>query len=140
MLPVNNKGFTLVEILVAGVVIALSLFATVAMVRKGQEMIALDKHRRMARGIIERTLENSQYLPENYNNLVTITSPTPKDTVIDQKVNIHGNLTVAISAEQPAINGVPYRVITAAINWAELGSAGNETVSINKWLADVQRE
>ena len=139
MLPVNNKGFTLVEILVAGVVIALSLFATVAMVRKGQEMIALDKHRRMARGIIERTLEDSDYQPGDYNNLATITSPTPTDTIIDPKGNIHGSLTVAVGAEQPLINGaaIPYRIITAAITWAELGSASNETVSISKWVTNI---
>jgi len=131
-----------VEILVAGVVITLALFATVAIVRKGQEMIALDEHRRMARGIIERTLENPQFLPENYNSLATITTPTPKDTVIDPGRNLHGNLTVAISAEQPTINGtaVPYRVITATMTWKELGSTTNETVSISKWLANVQRE
>lgn len=139
MTAFNHKGFSLVEILVAAAVISLSLFATVIMVRKGQEMINLDKHRRMARGIIERTLENDDYQPANYNGLTTITAPTPKDTVIDPGANIHGSLSVYVGAEQPTINGaaIPYRIITAAITWAEVGSTSNETVSISKWIAYI---
>ena len=137
MATLNNKGFSLVEMLVAAVVIALSLFATVAMVRKGQEMIALDQHRRTARGIIERTLESQTYQPENYAGLV---APANQNFTID--VNIQGTLSVAVGAEQPAINGTaaPYRAITATMTWTELGQATAETVSISKWISDVQRE
>jgi prepilin-type N-terminal cleavage/methylation domain-containing protein len=133
------SGFTLVELIVAAIVLALAITSTVTMVRKGQEMIAIDKHRRMARGVIERTLESKDYQPEDYSNLTTITTPTPKDTIIDPKGDIHGNLTVTVGAEQQTINGVvtPYRVITATITWTEPGSAGKDTVRISKWVTNI---
>jgi prepilin-type N-terminal cleavage/methylation domain-containing protein len=136
---IGNKGFTLVELIVAALVVSVALFAILAMVRKGQEQIALDKHRREARGIIERTLETQQFQPESYNNLVTNTSPTA--VTIPIATNISGYLTVAISAEIPAAGSVPpYRSITANVRWRELGSSVDETVSIVKWLANVQRK
>ena len=67
----TQHGFTLVEVLVAAAVIALSLFSVVAFVRKGQDQVTLDKHRRMARSIVERTIEDPVYDIVNYPNLTT---------------------------------------------------------------------
>jgi hypothetical protein len=55
--PRGERGMSLVEVLIASLVIALSVIAVVAFVRKGQDMLAVDNHRRMARGIIDRTLD-----------------------------------------------------------------------------------
>jgi prepilin-type N-terminal cleavage/methylation domain-containing protein len=144
MKPRNDQGFTLVEVLVASVVVAISIFSVIAFVRKGQDLLAIDKHRRMARGIIERTLENAKYQPENYNNLVS-TSAT-SDVVLDEErsPNLHGSLTVAVGDSVTQVNGInaPYRPIKATVTWKEPGrAAGNdETVSITKWLTNIQRE
>jgi prepilin-type N-terminal cleavage/methylation domain-containing protein len=138
----NIRGFSLVEVLVASLVIALSVVAVVAFVRKGQEMLAIDKHRRMARGIVERTLENDQYQPEKYNNLVTATSTA--SVVIDEEMDpdLNGSLTQAVSAEQRLIYGtdtIPYRTVTATVMWTERGG-NSDTVRIAKWLTNVQRD
>jgi Tfp pilus assembly protein PilV len=141
----NEEGFSLVEALVAGGVMALSVVALVVFVRKGQEMLAIDKHRRMARGIIERTLENNQYQPENYNNLVaTLATPLATDVVIDEDMepDPQGLLTQSIGTEQHRVyntDTVPYREVTATVTWTEPGRI-NDTVSIVKWLTNVQRE
>jgi prepilin-type N-terminal cleavage/methylation domain-containing protein len=142
MKPRNDRGFSLVEVLVAAAVIALSLFAVVAVVRKGQDMIAIEKHRGMARGIIEQTLEKPPYQPEYYNSLTTISSPTATNVIIDPGMNpnLQGSLTVAVGAEVTTVNSVtaPYRAVTATVTWTESGSP-SQTVTITKWLADVQR-
>ena len=143
-----NRGFSLVEVLVAGAVITLSLLAVVAFVRKGQEMIALQKHRATARGIVQRTLEQPPYQPEYYGTLTTITSPTATVVTIDTGTtpDIVGKLTVSVSDPTSQIttgiinNDAIHRVITATINWAEYGLSDSESVSMTKWLADVQRD
>jgi hypothetical protein len=137
------SGLSLVEVLVAAGIITLSLLSTVAFIRKGQEFLTVDKHRRMARSIIERTLENAPYQVENYNNLVTTVSPPPAtDVIIDPETNphLHGSLTVTVSDEQAGVSGhaAPHRVATASVTWTEPWG-GKDTVSIEQWLTNIQR-
>lgn len=144
MNPLNASGFTIIEALVAASIITLSLLSTVAFIRKGQELLMVDKHRRMARSIVERTLENQPYQVENYNNLFTTASPPPAtDVVIDAETNpdLHGSLTVTVGDEQPGVSGqtVRYRVVTAWVTWSEPGG-GKDTVSIEQWLTNIQRD
>jgi type II secretory pathway pseudopilin PulG len=144
----GKGGFSLIEILVAGALIALSVLTVVAFVRKGQEMIALQKHRAMARGIILQRLEQPPYQPEYYNNLTTIASPVPTEVTLDTSTNpdIVGKLTISISDSTAQItsgisdNDAMHRVITATIKWVEYGRNDSESVSSTKWLADVQRD
>lgn len=80
-----NKGFTLVEMLVSGAIILLSVIAVIAVVRKGREIDINDLHRRMARARINALMESRQYSYTNYNNLTagTITITTG-DTLDDR--------------------------------------------------------
>lgn len=140
----SNRGYSLIEILVAAAIIGISLIAVVAFVRKGQEMISIDKHRRVARGMIERTLEDLQYQPENYSNLpAQPAAPVIDDMIIDAETtpNIHGTLVVSVGNEQATVNGktVPHRAVTATVTWTEIDGKC-DTVSITKWLTNVQRE
>lgn len=82
-----NRGFTLVEVLVAAGIVALSLISVVAFVRKGQEQVSLDKHRRMARSIVERAIEDPQFDLMNYPNLL------PSDSVRTGLDIIDNNMT-----------------------------------------------
>jgi prepilin-type N-terminal cleavage/methylation domain-containing protein len=144
MQRLNARGFSLIEVLVAAGVVSLSLVSTVAFIRKGQELLMVDKHRRMARAIIGRTLESQPYRAEFYNNLVT-TAPSPSATgvVIDAETSpaLNGFLTVTVSDEQAGVNGhaAAHRIVTARVTWTEPGG-NKDTVSIEHWLTNIQRE
>ena len=135
----NPFGFSLVEIMVSAAIISIMLVAIVAMVRKGQEFIPLNRHMQFARGIIARTLEQEAYQPENYNN---IASGTITETVIlDPKTNLQGTFTMTISAQLAQVQGVaiPHKEITAVINWLEPGTPPvTQTVRIVKWVTYLQ--
>jgi Tfp pilus assembly protein PilV len=153
----NSKGFTLVETLVAAIVVVFSVIAVIAMARTGVEQMSSDRHRRAARGVIERTLESQQFQPENYNGLITVTTPTPQDVVIDARANNRlGSLTVSIGVEASQAAGagtVPYRAVVATVKWTEIGNengtyngrfntngTNNDSVVVTKWLTKVQRQ
>jgi prepilin-type N-terminal cleavage/methylation domain-containing protein len=144
MKKIRIAGFSLVEVLVAAAIVSFSLISVVGFVRKGNVNIALDKHRRTARGIVERTLEQPTYQPENYKNLVTIASPAPIDTIIDKSANLHGKLSVAVSdSVRPTYGGITttYRAVTATVAWLEAGpGVDSEKVSMQKWLTNIQRQ
>lgn len=138
----QHAGHTLVEMAVAGGILMIALVSVFAMVRKGQELISIDKHFREARGAIVRTFENSLYQPENYSNISTGT--TSQDVLIDGKKSLHGTIAISIGSEQPSINGVslPFREIQASVSWTEMAGTGTytETVRVKKWIANVQRQ
>lgn len=134
----NHRGFSLVEVLVAAVIVALSVVSVVGFVRKGQEQVAIDKHRRMARAVIERQFQQLKYSPANYPNLLLNTSSTLSPSpVIDAALSITGTLTTTISVEQTkTVNSIaiPYCDVTMTMSWTELGGR-SETITIDKWIA-----
>jgi type II secretory pathway pseudopilin PulG len=135
-----SSGFSLVEIIVAAMVISIAFISVVALIRNSQEWIELDRHMRSARAIISRTLENHRFQPENYINLVSGT--TTQTVILDPKANIQGTFTITVSPEQPTVNAVaiPHREITAIITWVENGDPVSDikTVRITKWLTCLQ--
>ena len=137
----SNKGYSLVEVLVAAAIITLSLVAVVAFVRKGQEMIVVQKHRAMARGIVEKKLEQRPFQPDNYSEIPNPFTTTDSSVIIDSGTtpNLQGTLTVSVSNPKVTATGaVPYRAVTATVTWTEPGG-GNDTVTVTKWLTDVKR-
>jgi prepilin-type N-terminal cleavage/methylation domain-containing protein len=150
MKKMNPYGFTIVEIIVASVVLALSLTATVSMVRKAQELSSLDQHRRKARGFIDGQFETSTYQQLNYYNLnpknkspdTNFTSTITIDST-SSAVKIQGKLKTSISVLKNLTNaGVnyPYKIVTISVAWKEYGVKGtapadSEKVTIEKWIS-----
>jgi prepilin-type N-terminal cleavage/methylation domain-containing protein len=140
MKKLKNSGFSLVEMLVAGAVLAVVILAVVSMVRKAQEIDSLNRHRRAAHSIIERTLESGTYQQINFNNLVNGTTTTP-NIVIDPRSNLMGTLTVTVTLQIPGPTwsgiAVPQARVTVTVSWNELRANNQttaETMSIEKWL------
>jgi prepilin-type N-terminal cleavage/methylation domain-containing protein len=137
--PVSS-GFTLIEIIVAAMVLSISIVATVSMVRKAQELSSLDEHRRKARGIIDGVLETTTYQRENYVNLATAT--TTQAIMIDSSSNLAGTLVTKVGAQQTMSGAwtlpINYRTVTFTVSWNELGASMksfSDTVRIEKWVS-----
>ena len=137
-------GFTLLEVMVASVIVVISIAAVVAMVRKGQELTSDDGHRRIARSLITTKLESSTYDYTNYGNLSA--GSTIDTVVIDTRGttaktdDIKGVRTITVGAEQ-TITGtssisVPYKVLTLRVTWQE--PEGMDTVQIQKQIAQAE--
>jgi type II secretory pathway pseudopilin PulG len=137
-----SRGFSLVEVLVAAAMVALSLVSVVAFVRKGQDQVAVDRHRRMARAVVERTLEDPAYDMSNYLNLVTTDLLRTNLDTIDWKTTppLTGNLRVKISdsVTQAVVTGssFSYRKVTVTMSWNEHINSNPDTIRCEKRVTD----
>jgi hypothetical protein len=123
-------------------VLAISIVATVSMVRKAQELSTIDKHRRKARGIIDGILEQTTYQQLNYGNIAVGT--TTATVVIDSASptrKLSGVRTTAISGPYTTEGtAAPFKSISITVAWREWGvtgttSADSQKVNIGKWVS-----
>lgn len=135
----RERGYSLIETMVAGVVLFVMIIVMVAMLRKSSDNISIDKHRRAARAIVERTLEDTKYQPINYNGLVTTNDSST--VVIDAKANnLLGKLiTVVGDSVENTYTAIimSYRPVTATVRWTEPG-LGADSVRVTRWVTSVQ--
>jgi type II secretory pathway pseudopilin PulG len=145
--PVKKKpsrGFTLIESLVAAVIVALSVIMIVAVVRKGREIDVNDLHRRTARAIINAKLESRQYSYSNFLNLSAGSSfPAETDTLDDRHdggtVPLTGTLTVYVKdssvTAKDGVTNIPIKKIRMKMLWSEREFP--DSIIIEKCVANI---
>jgi prepilin-type N-terminal cleavage/methylation domain-containing protein len=137
MRKTGEKGYTLVEILVAAVIIAIAIVAMIAVMRKGLDIELNDMHRRNARAVICGKMESRYYSNANYGSL-TAGTVTENDT-LDSKPVVVGTLTTTITGPTLKVNNngvdVSYKTISMWMRWAE--KKFNDTLKIEKWVCDI---
>lgn len=117
-----RSGFSLVETLVAAAVVLFAVVAVVAVVRKGQEQMWVEKHRRTARAIVDTILEAPQYAPANYPSIANGT--TNATYTID--TNLSATATTVVSSQNDS--GVPHKRIWSKVRWVEPGGMADSVV------------
>jgi hypothetical protein len=126
-----NGGFTLTEILVASGVVCLAAIAVIAVVRKGQEQLWIDQHRRTARAIVDTILEAPRFSPANFGFI--------KDSFGTGTYQLESNLqakdTVRITSETDS--GVPYKKIRVKLQWVELASGDIDSIAMERWVPNI---
>ncbi|MDR0305835.1 MAG: hypothetical protein LBI42_03245 [Chitinispirillales bacterium] len=157
----GRKGVTLVELLVAGVIIIVAVFAVIAVVRKSTDMQVNDYHRRQARAIIMNMFEtvftearynaNLPYILENdeedeSDDLIFVLDETVifNNIVIDQRVGgnnpLTGTMTVLITPENINVNSldittnIPTHFVSISLCWNTSDGTQEELV-LTKRLA-----
>jgi len=140
----SRGGFTLIEVMIASVIVIISIAAVVAMVRKGQELSSDDGHRRIARSLITTKLESSTYDYTNYGNLAdtSITDSVVIDTrgTATTTDELKGVRTITVGNEQTVAGTagitVPYKLLTFRVIWRE--PEGMDSVQIQKQIAQAE--
>jgi type II secretory pathway pseudopilin PulG len=138
----NAGGFSLVEILVAAIILSLAIMALVAAGRKSHEFDITYQHHRVARDLITAALESSAYQYTNYDNM----TDSKRQVIIDERDpadktdDLAATLVIIVSPEKKTPGGgvgspaVIYKDITATITWQE--PEGSQTVTVVKSVAD----
>jgi hypothetical protein len=134
------KAFSLVETLVAAAVIGVAAFAVIAVVRKGQEQMVVDKHRRTARAIVNTILEAPRFSPGNYLSILNTTT-IPGSYIIDNKSNLQATSTFAITDNlyADAVSRIPYKKIWVKLQWTEPVGGAVDFVAMEKWVPNIPR-
>ena len=164
-IPRNNAGFTIVELLVASVIVLVATAAVVAVVRKSADIQVNGVHRLQARNVIVRYFENdfdyrrfSKDNPPKYDVIVERQNvPVPVDGqwkpsaagakfVLDDKKGggvpaFRGYISFRAKAGSQPIGdyGVPYHEITIKVRWTEVGG-DKDSVVLTKRLADTHEQ
>jgi type II secretory pathway pseudopilin PulG len=142
--PINKNGFTLVELMVASVIVIISIAAVVTMIRKGQEITSDGGHRYTARSKITSVLESSQF---DYSNYTYLSPQTIVDTVvIDTRGttvttdDLKGIRTVVVGAQDSILGTgsiwVPFIPLTFQVVWVE--PEGPDTEKIEKKITQAE--
>lgn len=138
----SSMGYTLVEVLTAAAILAVVIFAIIAVVRKGRELQVSDNHRRQARAIIRAKLEKEFYY-RDYNLIAAGTTTEVETLAVRDGGPVTATLTTTVS-DSDTLNAanstpIPTKQVTVKAVWNETGAEAGTTVAdsivITKWLA-----
>ena len=141
MVKRNPNGFTIVEVLVAAIVVSVSIIGTVSLVRKAQELTSLDRHRRAARLIIDSRLEQATYQQMNYAGLVpgTMTQEVEIEPPSASSAAIAGTLQISVTGvlKKAGTGGkdMPYKDVVLSVAWQERGALEPAVVTVEKMVS-----
>ncbi len=127
------RGFSLVEIMVAAVVIGIAILAVVTVARKSREIDVTFSHHHAARCFIDSCFEDSVWQHLNYNSIPTSRNDS---VLIDSRAGgtpVKGYLTVRSRLDSIVDAGTFYVVFkrcSATVAWQE--PEGAQTVTSTK--------
>jgi len=133
-----QAGFTLVEMIVAGIIISVAIVAVATVARKSREIDVTFQHHRAARAIIDSALESAAYHYDNYDNLADVEQTVLIEDRGDSLDNISGKLTVKVtsaSTNDLSANAIPYKEVAGSVAWSE--PEGTQTITIIKAVPDL---
>lgn len=147
----NNKGksgFTLVEMLVAGVLLLLVIISVTAMMRHGQRINKGNQYQNIARQKVAATLERSIYDFQNYSNLVAGVGTTTENFILNDRGtaattdDVNATLSTVVSFvdsnDAGNITGepVPYILVSTSATWSDVD--GTDTVTLQKYICLIE--
>jgi Tfp pilus assembly protein PilE len=136
-------GYSLVEVLVASIVLVIAIVAVAAIVKSGRQIDIVDKHRRQARAVIMSYFERKEYSYSYYQQLnpmdadpLTL-SPITGISLDDNNSAIQGTLYITISKENTDMTDMPYHEVTMRMDWVEYPEGINESITLVKRISEA---
>lgn len=137
------NGYTIVELLVAAIILTVAIASIVAVVSKGRTLDISDKHRRQARSIIDGIMEK-QFNDKDY-NLISSAMNDSYDMPLDPRENVPlpATVSIAVDDDDPDLyvsgSDIPVKKVTISVTWrTEPDNETPETISISKWIAKAR--
>lgn len=142
----TQKGFTIVEVLVAALLILLMIMGASAAMRSGQQVSALDRQRNIVRQEIISILEKAEYMHSNFELLVETNGLPGTQIVLDDRGttnvtdDLKANSITSVIDTSLMIDSkvVPFKRIRSEANWSSLDGA--DTLILEKWICNIQYE
>jgi prepilin-type N-terminal cleavage/methylation domain-containing protein len=131
----TENGYTLVETLVAAVILVIVITAAISAFRKGVELETSDNHRREARTLLHTVLERDF----DYHNYATVTMcDSMYHDTLDRSIGLlaDGRIVVTMDSTMYSGQNIPLKKVTVTVSWQEPGS-GNDSIQVEKWLAST---
>lgn len=140
-LKIKKSGYTLIEVLVAGILILITVTATAGVLRHGQKVHALEQQRNRARQLLVTELEKQIYAHSQFDSL-------PSQTVVDSLVlddrgtasesdDLKAMTLLTVDSAMATVAGytVPRKRIAVQATWSSLD--GTDTLTLEKWICKV---
>ena len=134
----RKGGFTIIETLIAAIVLGLIVIGMVSMIRMGREMDVTSDHHRQARAFIHAALERPEYHFSQY-KLLDPGSSIDTVTIDPETYPKTGLLHITVSNTLYDIihsDSIPYKEISMSLVWDEVD--GPDTISVSKRISSVQ--
>jgi type II secretory pathway pseudopilin PulG len=126
-----TAGFTLIETLVAGILIVLSVFAVVSVFNTGSMLETSDNYRRQARAIIRSVFEQHYDVSEYYT--IPVDTAFSENVVIDERNGnaLNGRMSTRIFLDSTALTSgakVPAKNISISCRWVDVKGVADSIV------------
>lgn len=127
----HNKGFTLIELIVAAFIVGLVVLSVVATIRKSRETDITYFHHHNARAIIDSCFESVKY---SYSQFDSIPSVSGASFILDPRNgnSLMGTLNISVTVDSVPAEGsiyVVFKKCSATLSWSEPEGTENETIT-----------
>jgi prepilin-type N-terminal cleavage/methylation domain-containing protein len=136
---VRQGGYTIVEVMVASIIMAVSISAAVFMLLNSSSQRTGSDHYRQALAFLREETEDFNRHFFRYGGLALTAGPQGIETVnLDNVAHISGNVSLDIQNADRQISGitVPAKKLILRISWPENGS--NSSITIVKIITAIQ--
>jgi type II secretory pathway pseudopilin PulG len=125
----KNSGFSIVEVLVAGALLAIAVIAVVAVVQKSGDLQSAGSKRLAARMFLATQFEE-KYGAGKY---ALVQTPATNPRTVQFGVDDTGTFNTTISTG--SASGIPYKEITLTLTWPDVDNT-LDSIRLMKWLAE----